>query len=542
MKKILIIFCLIGSLNKAFAQEFNYLFDRTAYGIFEDALHKPGLNIHTAVKPYRMSDIKKIIDPDTAAHIRKPNSKSWFNRKLLYENFLKLDSADYQLYADPIFNFEAGFESHQGRNTWTNSRGLQLMGNIGKKVSFHTQFWENQAVLVSWVDSSVSRTNVVPGQGRVKPFGNGGYDYAFATGYISYTPSKYFNFQMGNDRVFIGDGHRSLMLSDNAFPNPFIRVTTTFWKIRYTNLFTSFQNIGNAANSPLGGYPKKYMSAHHLSINIGKRLNIGLFETVVWQAADTSGKRRGFDVNYMNPIIFFRPVEFSLGSPDNAIIGMNFKYIIGKNNYVYGQVVLDDFALNEVLSGDGWWGNKQAVQLGFRMFNIGGLKNLGFQTEFNAVRPYTYGHFTQTQGYSHFAQSLTHPVGANFIESFNFLTYRYKRLGFELRYSILAYGTDSLSANGTMSNVGQNIFVETSESAALPSSVPSIYNNRLLQGKRVDVSTVGLMMSYLVNPRTGMQLGLGVQHRSFESSGFNQNNTWFVFSFRTFMPNRNYDF
>jgi hypothetical protein len=206
---------------------------------------------------------------------------------------------------------------------------------------------------------------------------------------------------------------------------------------------------------------------------------VGLFESIVWQGGDTTGARRGFDVNYLNPVIFYRPVEFSRGSPDNVIIGMNLKAIILKKYMLYGQLLLDEFSLTEVRAGNGWWANKQGFQLGWKFFDFLGIRNFCWQNELNVVRPYTYGHFTAEQSYTHYAQPLAHPLGANFIENVQFLRYRYKRWGIEAKFLYSIYGADTLSAAGVMSNVGQNLFVPTAEIGQGPSMVPNIYGNSI---------------------------------------------------------------
>ena len=61
---------------------------------------------------------------------------------------------------------------------------------------------------------------IIPGRGIAKDFKSDAYDYPVAEAYLSYTPSKYFNFQFGNGKNFIGDGYRSLFLSDVASPYP----------------------------------------------------------------------------------------------------------------------------------------------------------------------------------------------------------------------------------------------------------------------------------------------------------------------------------
>lgn len=530
--------------NNVSGQEHNLPLDRFQYDMIDKDLNQKDLNFHTAFKPLRLSDVKGVVVPEKKFNHKDSSGrlmKSWIGRKIFRENLFKLDSPDYQISVDPLFAFEVGKDFKKKTNTYTNSRGLQIFGNFGKKFSFSTSFLENQARFVNYVDSFIARQQVVPGQGRIKPFGKGGYDYAWVSGYISFSPSKYFNFQAGNDKQFIGDGYRSLLLSDNAFNYPFIKITSTFWRIRYTNLFTAFQNVGSASNSGLGGYQKKYASFHHLSWNFGKRFNLGLFEGVVWQSVDTTGQRRNFDVNYFNPVIFYRPLEFSLGSPDNVLLGLNFKYIFFKNNYLYGQLMLDEFALKEVISGKGWWGNKQGFQLGFKIFNLFGIPSLSAQSEINYVRPYTYGHYAATQSYTHFAQPLAHPLGANFIESVSFLRYSWGRLGIEGKLLLAQYGADSLK-NGKSSNLGQNIFKATSETYNQATSVPFVYGNHTLQGLKNSVSYADLTFSLLINPRTNMRLELNMSSRRQQNTRIANNTIWVFLGIRTTLPNRYYDF
>ena len=539
-----IVFGLLSRLT--FGQHYNLVNDRFVNQQIESAIHLSQSGMHTAFKPWRVSEVNKVIHhPDSAWNVNLPNKKFYSSRvgkKIFSEHLLQIDNKDYSLYLDPLFGFSGGKDQFTGRNTYDNSRGIQVMGSIGKSVSFYTSFWENQSVFVNYVDSFVQKNNVVPGQGRVKPFGDRGFDYAYAAGYVSIQPSKFFNLQFGNDKQFIGDGYRSLLLSDNAFNYPFAKITTNFWKIQYTNLFLAWQNIGNASNSGVGGYKQKFGTIHHLSFNVMQGLNIGLFEGIVWQGGDTTGMRRGFDPNYLNPIIFYRPVEFSRGSPDNVLIGFNIRAKLFKKYMFYGQILLDEFSLKEVKARSGWWANKQAFQIGYSFFNLFGIKNLNWQNELNVVRPYTYGHFTGEQSYTHYAQPLAHPLGANFIENVQFLRYRYRRFGIEAKVLMAQYGADSLKANGSFSNYGQNIFQGTAEIVGGPTEVPSIYGNTILQGVKNTLVFTDLNLSYLINPKTGLRISLNLSRRSQRTIFETRNTIWGFVTLSTLLPNRYYDF
>lgn len=127
----------------------------------------------------------------------------------------------------------------------------------------------------------------------------------------------------------------------------------------------------------------------------------------------------------LEPYTILRPTEYSLGSSDNAFVGFNFKIKLFKKQQLYGQILLDEFLLKEVVANYGWWANKQAFQIGFKNFDMFKITHFNFQTEFNYVRPYTYAHGSVQQNYGHMNQPLAHPLGANFWESISFLNYRH---------------------------------------------------------------------------------------------------------------------
>jgi hypothetical protein len=65
--------------------------------------------------------------------------------------------------------------------------------------------------------------------------------YSDIRGRISYTPNEIFNFQAGLDNNFIGEGNRSLFLSDYSVPYPFAQIRTRFWRVEYTIMYQFFR-------------------------------------------------------------------------------------------------------------------------------------------------------------------------------------------------------------------------------------------------------------------------------------------------------------
>lgn len=192
------------------------------------------------------------------------------------------------------------------------------------------------------------------------------------------------------------------------------------------------------------------MTFHHLSVNIGKRLNLGIFESIVFSRGDSATGNGRFDYNYLNPIIFYRAIEQSSSgsSGDNALLGFDAKYNPTRSLSFYGQVILDEFHISQLRSNRGSWLNKYGVQAGVKYINVFTIPNLDLQLEANSVRPYTYQHYNAAQTYTNMNTPLAHPLGANFREVLAIVRYQpLKRLNIIARAIYAKYGTDTAGQN-----------------------------------------------------------------------------------------------
>ncbi len=491
----------------AFSQQWNYTLNRDFLWGIDNCYNNKEENSHTLVKPYRLQEINLIKD-----------STAVFPRLLKGTKAEEKDKqAKGQIEIYPLLTAQTGYDMSAANSHLTSDYGIggNLLVFWKDKFALNFKAMGGKGVFNSYSDSLIRNSRVIPGMGYAYVSKNDSlnpqYAYQYFSGYVSYSPNKIFNFQLGQDKHFWGDGYRSLFLSDVAAPYPYLKITTNVWKLSYVNLFTVMRDATNPS-----GFKKdwlnKYATFHHLSWNATKRINIGLFESIVWQGSDST-RHRGYDVNYLNPIMFFRPTEYSLGSSDNAFVGFNFKIKIAKKQQFYGQLLLDEFLLKEVkadlkyaFSGDsvekwGWWANKQAFQIGLKSFDLFKIKHLNFQTEFNYVRPFTYAHGSVQQNYGHMNQPLAHPLGANFIESATFLNYRHNRIFIEAKYTYAVYGADSAGTD-----YGKNIFVSYVNRA-------DDYNNYTTQGFQTALMTVSLRGAYMLDTRMNLKIELGVADR-----------------------------
>ncbi len=512
--KLKFAFFLVLLSSSVLGQKSIYPLNHSYSNIIEKQMQSKSANYHTAMRPFIFEEKDSTIIDSAFAQFKRSKklyllgvswwSKAalWGERKIFDEPFITLKKDELTLRLHPLCDFGYGRDSVSKKVTYSNSRGVWVEGTFGKKIYFSTSFIESQADFLPYVDAQMTNSLVVPGQGRYKIFKNNqGYDYNRSSALISYSPNKTFNFQFGQDKLFIGDGYRSLLLSDNSFNYPFVKVSAKFWKVQYSSIYAQLTSAVTA-NDQL--FPKKYGTFHYLSWNATKWLNIGLFESIIWSGANG----RGFDFQYLNPIIFLRPVEFNNGSSDNALLGATGKIKITNKWHLYGQLLVDEFNFQKVKQASGWWGNKWGIQAGTKCYDLFKIKNLSTQLEFNAVRPYTYSHSDSLSNYSHFNQALAHPLGANFMEGVGFIRYNHKRIFLEIKGSWAQYGAD---INGV--NWGGNIFLSyNTNKAQIPGAEPE-FGHQIGQGLVNTLWYSDVKVAYLVNPNNNMRFEMGWMKR-----------------------------
>ncbi len=370
---------------------------------------------------------------------KKPFFSAFYKTK---SNFFEVDTGDFFLNVNPVLYMSTGYSSVSGKGIYLNSRGVAVRGMIGKKLGFFTCITENQERGPEHYQQNVRKFRAVPGVGFYKLVKDDStaFDYFDGRGYFTFNAAKHFDIQFGYDKNFIGNGYRSLFLSDFGNSYLFAKINTKIWKLNYQNIFMELMpQFVKKGDSLL---TRKYAAMHHLSLNVGKSVNVGLFEGVVF------GRKDHFDFQYMNPVIFYRHIEGSVGSPDNAVAGIDCKANILHRVQLYGQLLLDEFILSRIKNQPTNWANKIAMQVGAKYIDVLGIKNLDVQFELNRVRPFTYSHSDTIANYTHYNQPLAHPLGANFQELIFVMTYQpFPKWNFNTTGVYYYKGLDSANSN-----------------------------------------------------------------------------------------------
>lgn len=480
-------------------------------GFTETQLAQKDATLHTGLQPYvpffsdryrHVADSHRVfryITDDPALDL------------LFFKHLLRVAPRqdNFQLHIDPLLHLEAGrdFSDSAGQLLFTNTRGFIGSAQIGTRVYVESIFAESQSVFPDYLRQSAEITGVVPGQGRWKRFKQNGYDYAFSSGFVSLQVHRQVNVQFGHGKHKIGTGYRSLLLSDNAFNYPYVRVSQQWWggRLHYTNIYALLMNLVPAAAvvDPNAErlFQKKAAAFHHLSLNVSSAFNLGLFQGMIWQAGDQRNRQR-LTWQYFNPLIFTNLAAYGLNNRNNLLIGGDVKWKVSHHLNLYGQVMADDLS-NTKATGSAW-----GYQAGVNWFNAFGVRQLFGQIEFNKVSEQSYFSppGTETnQSWSHYNQGLAFTPGSG-NELIVITQYQWHRL-----FANVKYNYQQVTASGT----------------------------------NVSTQLGNLKIGYLVNPAYNLNVYAGITYRVQNFSNFKNSNgqTSYVYlGIRTSLYNLYYDF
>ncbi len=536
-------FSQVNAGKKALFQEhksqLNIPFNHQRYINYEYALLK-NKNTHTAVKPYVYRAIDAVYDLDAEKRqFLKPEQTSWLGRKLWNEHLLEVRGDGYWLNLDFLLDVQFGKDNSDVSYTYNNTRALTVHGGLGDDLSFSATVYESQGRFAEYVNSYISNPiptfrpafseGLVPGRGKAKGFKEDAFDYPVAEGYLAYTPNQFLEFQFGSGKNFIGDGYRSLLLSDVSAPMPYFKMTANFWKFKYSNIWLWGTDVRYPAVVD-NEHARKYVAIHYLSINITDKFNLGLFETAI------SKGDQGFDVGFLNPVMFYRSVEFSRGEDaGNAMVGLTANYKLKDNLMLYSQLVIDEFSFGKI-SNLGYWGNKFGFQFGAKYFDAFRVKNLFLQAELNTVRPYTFAHGDPILNYGNYSQPLGHAWGANFWEAIAIGNYKFDRWTASAKFILGQKGFDSVLEVSNGGDIYKSYDNRIGDN-----------NNEVAQGNKATIFLADLQGRYLLNASNNLSLFAGLTLRNFspklDTSNLKATNTvWFSVGIKADLFNWYLDF
>lgn len=504
--RVVAVALLLASLASARAQQGWLPLSRVVDGPVTARMHAWKAPGHSAVRPYLREDLT-LLGPVDSTKAAFP----WLERIT--------DPAN-RWSGGPLLDLQGGLAAGEKEAVrYRAGGGGWLTWNAGQRWTIHADAQGWMQTQPEYLAEATALSGAVQGEGRAHVQGEGVTHYDW-NGYVDYKAGDYFHLTVGRGKQFIGEGHRSLFLSDEATSYPYFKITTTAWKIRYVNLYTLMDDIRDPDRTR-----KKFTSMHYLSFNASPRINVGVFEAIVWQDNDPAYPR-GFDLNYVNPVVLYRPVEFGLGSPDNALLGFALNIKVGFKSLIYGQFMFDEFLMANIRAGRGWYGNKQGFQLGIIGHDAFRVKGLQLRAELDYVRPFMYTHTDTRQNYSHAGQPLAHPYGSGFWEAIGQGIWRRDQWLVELTASYAVMGQDTSAA--AYGSFGNDIFRSDSDRPRRDGVRPELYGYYIGSTGRTGLFHNELALSRVIDPRSGLLLQLAWTVRVEQPDGAAANTTNWV--------------
>ncbi|MCW5900170.1 MAG: hypothetical protein KIT10_12960 [Flavobacteriales bacterium] len=478
--------------------------------------------MHTGLKPL----IGSRAELDDVLGYRQDSTRHyyWLTEKLLRDHLLEVKGDGFRLIADPLFEFQWGIDEGDpsdyptNRRYRVNTRGVRVKGDLGGKISFESMFHETQTVLPGYLHRMVQEEGVLMGHGRVK-FDGGVVDVGWSRSCVSYVPVRWLNLQVGHGRHFVGHGHRSMLLSDQAPDAPYVkasflllqdRVQYTTWHTKLTHRLRTPDDRLAAGDASEAIFYWSRARFNHLSARMG-RVELGLFDATIFRNIDENGLV-AFDALELNPLVGVAGLVAGFDGPYKTLVGADLKVRLHDQAIVYGQWASDRP------------GERMAWQAGLRVFDLP-VQGMNAQVEYNTADAFMYMSDPVRQAYVHAATPLAHPMGAHFEEVTAMLEHTYRRFRGQARVNLAHYNKD----RGFLENHGGDLLKPD-----VPASAPEgPWAQRL--------TFLDLNGSYLFNPKTNMRLVAGFMRRDLQGAPDIRQSGYLYIALRTGLYDRYYD-
>lgn len=475
MKKVLLYLLITGLPAFVFAQIHYQPYSFQHYQNYAKEIYNDTI-AHTSVKPF----VGKHLNAEYAISDRD-TTKNWLYRKIFQEHLIEVNKEDHTFFADFMPDFIIGKQTGTNSKTlWTNTRGVQAGLTVKDKFSFYFSFYENQARFPTHIDSAAMAIGGLPGQGFSKNVERSEFDWMNTTVNLTYQFAEAFNVSLAYDKVHIGEGYRSVLLSESPYNFTHAKFSGNVGRFQYHSIWATMLDRKNPSGGGVidesiyrQGDGVKFAAFQYVDYLLTSNATLGVFHSLIWPEENEPGAKKV-----------------------NGGLGLNGKYQPWSNILLYGQVYADDlskFSFNKKAD------RRVAYQLGGRAMDIFGAKNLNVTLEYNQAAPYTYQHENDRINYSSNGEPLAHPAGANFREILGILTYTWNRWNVYGQSMFSRYGVDP----DATSNYGQDLFKQT------------IDNNtfQIGQGQTTNLFYNELRLAYVLNPKYNLRFELGLINR-----------------------------
>ena len=363
-----------------------------------------------------------------------------------YRNMVYLHYQDFRLAADPILSYSIQQQMDETTGKYQQvriSNGLMFRGELGKYFGFYFDLTDNHVSDERWQGEKIPfQVWEESGWPFLTTRDNGDFDFDENVAYLSFQ-YKYFYLVYGREFNQWGVGHTgNLLLSTNAQLYDEIKLVIQYWRFKFTHLTAFLQYISPEGREYMKDQPHidQYWSGNRLELNLGKGVQLGLSESVVYGD-------RSLQLGYLNPISFFKSVEHYYGDRDNGALGVDLEWRIQNGIKWFGEWFIDDITTTKL--GSDWYGNKFGWQSGIFWVNPFSLRDIDLLLEYTRIKPYVYSHSYQDYNkYKHYDTILGHYIGPNSDQLLVRFRKRFSKfLETALEYQVYRHGSNPADRN-----------------------------------------------------------------------------------------------
>ncbi len=154
---------------------------------------------------------------------------------------------------------------------------------------------------------------------------------------------KNFDITVGRFKSFWGI-KKSLVLSESNALDGF-QYSYSYKKVSLTYRFARLDQLETDLSTEI--FDNRFFAGHRLDFRLHKKLRVGLFETIIF-----GGVGRTAEFNYLNPLMSYHAEQLDNNVNDNSFLGFDFTYYPIVNSKLYGQVLIDDYQIEDESQGD----------------------------------------------------------------------------------------------------------------------------------------------------------------------------------------------
>lgn len=267
-------------------------------------------------------------------------------------------------------------------------------------------------------------------------------DFDFAESSVAFQ-YNWFYASIGREIRRWGSGvNNSIYVSGNAPPFTVLNLGVKFKTFEYR--FSHGGLLATYGDSVKAGFnavvPQKYSVMHRFAVKPSWG-EVGFWESIIYS-------KRNVDLEYLNPLSFFKSLEHALRDRDNSMMGLDLTVRPIKNIEVKGSFILDDIVFGDI--GKNAWSNKYAWNFGAWYASDFAMD---FGIEYSRIEPFTFSHFDSLNNYTNDNRLIGTELLPNSDEISGIIKYWWgAKYPIQLKLSYRRHGANEYDANGKLIN------------------------------------------------------------------------------------------